>query len=405
MKKYYSKPIFWILCILFVGAACSRKATDYKSFLNDTEITYPGVIGNPLVAPGNGRLMLNWHPNSDPSITKYKVFWNNSADSITVYSSSHNKSDTIKCFINGLSEYVYSFLVFSYDTIGNKSIPTEINNARVYGAIYQAGLHNRLPKDAAFDVNANGSVKLYFNTPDTINITTVIKYTSASGVAVQTAISKDSNSITLPSYKPGAPVLYQSSYVPVRNSLDTFLTLKADTFPTIFKYLQCDKSLFKDATRSADMQPYDSDTRVPKLWDGSVGPQDYPDIFHSDGAELLPGTISFDMGKVYTNLAIIEETGRSGSHNPIDFEIWGISDTTGAYPTVPSNDAGWKAQTIAKGWTLLTEALRNDNGQAATKFNLINNPPAVRFIRMRIIKTTDSRHYTNLSELTFWTKQ
>src|SRR5450755_2013329 len=90
MKYYYKKPMFWVLCILLLGDACSKKPTDYRSFLNGTEITYPGIIGNPIVLPGNDRLMLEWHPNSDPSITKYKVFWNNYADSATIYSTSHN---------------------------------------------------------------------------------------------------------------------------------------------------------------------------------------------------------------------------------------------------------------------------------------------------------------------------
>lgn len=406
MKNYHKRPIVWVLCALLIGVACSRKPTDYQSFLNGTEIIYPGVLSNPLVLPGNGRLMLTWHPSPDPSITKYKVYWNNYADSATVLSTSHNPSDTVKCLVNGLSEYVYTFFIFSYDSAGNKSVPTEIDNTRVYGAVYQGGLHNRLPNIATpYVVNSNGSVTMNFTTPDTINITTIIRYTNAGGVAAQASLSPDSSSITLPSYKPGAAILYQSSYIPVRGALDTFLTLKADTFPTVINLVQCDKSLFKDATRSLDMQPYGSDTRVPNLWDGSVGPQGYPNIFHSDGAQPLPGTISFDMGKMYANLGVIEETGRNCCHNPLDFEVWGIADTTGAFPTLASNNAGWKAQTLAKGWTLLTEAIRTDDGQAAMKFNFISNPPPVRFIRVRFIKTADDPNYVNLSELTFWNKQ
>ena len=64
------------------------------------------------------------------------------------------------------------------------------------------------------------------------------------------------------------------------------------------------------------MDPLEGDTDYDKLWDGSVGPQGYPNIFHSNGANQLPQTLTFDMGKVYNSLEQIEETGRNCCHNP-----------------------------------------------------------------------------------------
>jgi hypothetical protein len=405
MKNYYK--ITQLLFVLFLlTVACNKKATDFRSFLGGQELIYPGIISNPSVFPGNGRILLTWHPNTDPSVTKYVVYWNNYADSVILKATSHASSDTVRCLINNLAEYAYTFFVYSYDSIGDKSISTEIDNARVYGAIYQGSLHNRLPDNSTpYVINNDGSVTLNFSTPDTINIVTNIKYTNAGGVISVKPILPSNNTITLTDYKFGTPVLYQSSYIPVNGSLDTFYTPQSDTFPSIYRLVQCDKSLFAETNQSSDMHPYESDTRVSVLWNGSVGPQGFPNIFHSDGAGALPGTISFDMGKLYTNLSTIEETGRNCCHNPIDFEVWGIADTTGAYPTLASNNAGWKAQSISKGWILLTEAVRTDDGQAAMKFNFISNPPPVRFIRLRVIKTTDDPNYVNMSQLTFWNKQ
>ena len=397
MKRYFT------LCFLLALAlACGKKATDYRSFLGGHEITYPGVIQNPAVDPGNGRLLLIWHPSTDPSVARYVVYWNNYADSTTVPAVSHNPLDTVKCYISNLSEYTYTFFVNSYDSAGNKSVTSEIDNARVYGPIYQASLYNRPPDPSTpFTWNGDGSVTLNFGTPDTINIITNVSYTNAAGVASSSSIALGSTSVTIPSYKPGSPVLYQSSFIPVQGAIDTFWTLKADTFPPI----SCEKSLFAEIDEPTDMHPYQSSTNVAVLWNGSVGPQGYPNIFHSDGASPLPGTITFDMGRVYNGLDMIEETGRNCCHNPTDFEVWGIADTTGAFPTLASNDPGWKAQNISLGWTLLVEGFRTDDGQAPMRFNFISNPPPVRFIRFRVIKTEDDPNYCNMSQLTFWDKE
>jgi hypothetical protein len=396
------RPLF--LCLLLVFSC--EKATDYRKYLNGQEITYPGIVSNPAVFPGNGRLELTWHPNSDPSVAKYVVYWNNYADSVTIPATTHNTSDTIRCLISNLAEYTYTFFVNSYDSSGDKSVTTEIDNAHAYGPIYISGLHNRLPNvDTPYIVNPDNSVTLYFSTPDTINITTKLNYTDSTGNAVTNAISPDSSSITLSSFHFGSSLEYQSTYIPQRGAIDTFLTNKPDTFPSIFRLVECNKSLFAAINEPADMQPYESQTNVSVLWNGSVGPQGFPNVFHSDGANSLPQTITFDMGALYTNLAVIEETGRNCCHNPSDFEVWGIADTTGAFPTLASNDPGWKAQNIALGWTELTEAIRTDDGSAAMKFNFIPNPPPIRYIRFRAIQTVDQSNYVNMSQLTFWYKQ
>jgi hypothetical protein len=150
------------------------------------------------------------------------------------------------------------------------------------------------------------------------------------------------------------------------------------------------------------MQPYDANnTYLARLWDGNMQPRPYPTIYHSDGALTLPAHLSFDMGRVYTNLARIEETGRSCCHNPGDFEIWGIADTTGAVSKLSGSDPGWKADVLAKGWTLLKRVVRTDDGVAPVDVNF-NNPPPVRFIIMRVIKTVNNNNAVNMSQLTFW---
>ncbi len=406
MKRYHTNKLYLLACFI-VLLACSKKPTDYREFLGGEELVYPGAISNAKVIPGNNRLQLIWQPSPDPGVVKYTVYWNNKADSLTVNSTTHNTSDTVRCTISGLSEYVYSFIIYSYDAKGNRSVATEISNARVYGSVYTATLNNRLSNpENPYTINEDNSVILRFATPDTINISTALKYTSQSGQEVQVSLSPDEDSIKLTDYKFGTPVVYKSSYIPVTGALDTFYTLQNDTFPTIFRLVQCDKSIFSELGLYGDMGIFQSDTRVSKLWDGSVGPQGYPNIFHSDGNSGMPRVLSFDMGKVYSNLGTIEETGRDCCNNPDQFEVWGIADITNAVPELDSRDGGWKAAMQAKGWTLLKEVIRTDNGNAPYKTALVSNPPPVRYIRIRVLHNANGENnYVNMSEITFWNKE
>lgn len=403
MKNKYIAVVLVLICCAAV-VECSKKATDYRSFLGGAEIVYPGVVSGPVAYPGNLRLELLWHPSPDPSIAKYVVYWNNFADSLIVKAASHSPSDTVKCIIGSLSEYVYTFFIYSYDSSGNKSVSTEIDNAHVYGPIYESGLHNRLP-DASNPpiLNTDGSVSLAFLAPaDTINLSTKIKSVNGSGDTVVSYLAPDSNSITLASFKPGTRIIYQSTYVPQRNAIDTFYPAAVDSIPYV--YVMCDKSLFNAVHLQYDMNPYDGNTYLSRIWDGNMQPRGYPTIFHSDGNGTLPETITFDMGKVYNDLGRVEETGRNCCHNPSDFEIWGIADTTGAVSALNGNDPGWKSDVIAKGWTLLDEVIRTDDGSAPFDALLINNPPPVRFIIIRVKQTVDQSNYVNISQVTFWNR-
>ena len=400
MKNIFRISLALLLTVVLF--CCKKSDTEFRDFLQGKEIIYPGVPVGVSYRPGNKRIMLLWKPSPDPSITKYVVYWNNKIDSIVVPSTG---TDTVKVLIPNLDEYVYSFTIYSYDAAGNRSIPFTVNNAKVYGPLYTGGLLNR-PYNATnpYVVNPNGSLQLNFNTPDTINITTFIKYTNQAGNVVEVQLAPTNNSITLPDYKPGTVVQYRSSYIPVLNAIDTFYVAGYSVFPQIFTFVLANKSLFQEHPLPYDVGIYSSETRVSKLWDGSVGPQGYPNIFHSDGS-YLPHVLTFDMGQLYNNLGQMEETGRNCCNNPTKFEVWGIADITNAATTLRADDPGWVAEAIAKGWTLLKEVTRTDDGIAALKYDLMNSPPPVRYIRIRIINTATGSNYSNFSEVTFWNKQ
>ncbi|MES1159739.1 MAG: DUF4998 domain-containing protein [Bacteroidota bacterium] len=375
---------------------------DYRNFFNGQEIVYTGAVLNVIPEPGNLEIGLKWKASTDPSIVKYIIYYNNKADSQVV--TLNGKPDTIRTVIKGLSEYSYSFTIYSADAKGNRSIPVEVDNAKVYGPEYISTLLNRGYDGAnPYTIDENGNLRLNFITPDTINITTTLHYVNKSGDSATANLSPDSSSVLLPGYRSGSSIIYNSSYIPVRDAIDVFYAPKIDTFPVIDGIVACNKALFRKAKLPFDMDPYESDTDIDRLWNGSTVAQGFPNVFHSNGSAPLPGTFTFDLGRSYGKLTSIQEIGRNCCHNPDDFEVWGIADTTGAANTLAPNDPGWKAEALSKGWTLLQEVKRTDDGQAPFTADLISNPPTVRFIRIRVIHNSDGEpNYTNLSQITLF---
>ncbi|GEP97594.1 DUF4998 domain-containing protein [Chitinophaga cymbidii] len=409
MLKHHSS-LFLITGLCCLIAACSQQPDDFREFLEDRELTYPGAITQTFTQPGNLRLGIGWSPSPDPSVTKYKVYWNNYRDSVEVPASTHSPSDTISTIITGLQEYTYSFFVYSFDEKGNRSIPVEIQNARVYGNTYQNSLMNRpinLTEPYKLLNDDGNEIMLNFLPADSTNTITYIRYTSITDEQKEVALPPDQQAITLNDYKYGTKVAYHSYYTPGRLALDTFPVTLVDTFPPIaFGIVKCDKSLFREISLPYDVGPLEGQTSVARLWDGSTSPQGYPNIFHSNGDNPLPHHFTFDMGKAYDSLRTMEVIGRDCCHNPVEYEVWGIADVSNAATTVPGNDPGWKDDAIAKGWILLKEVNRTDDGKGPYTLDFSTETPQVRYIRIRVKRVASNESaYSNLTELTIGYKK
>jgi hypothetical protein len=410
MKHLIKRIIPFAACAaLWVLLGCEQLDTDFESFLDKGEITYPGVGTNFSYKPGKLRTALVWNPSPDPGIVKYVVYYNNRADSVTMEATSHNPADEVEIVVPDLLEYVYSFTVYAVDSKGNRSIPQEINNVKVYGEFYEGSLFNRpYEVTAPFELYEDGAIELNFTeAPDTINTVTLIKYTNTADQEVEATVAGDAPFVRLTDYKMGTKVLYRSAYVPEHTAIDQFWVTHYDTFPEIdpYTYVLTNKADWRESPLANDVGTYEGQTSVSKLWDGSEGPQGYPNIFHSNDKTNLPHHFTFDLGHVY-RLSHIEETGRNCCHNPDQFEVWGIEDLKGAATALPSNDPGWKDEALARGWKLLKEVHRSDDGSAPYKVALDPRPPAVRYIRIRILHTANGNsNSSNLSEITFWHRQ
>lgn len=165
---------------------------------------------------------------------------------------------------------------------------------------------------------------------------------------------------------------------------------------------------WREIKHTQDAYKYNCNTTMDWLWDGKPGR--YPRVFHTAKGSTMPHTFTFDLGRIYTNLVQMEQWGRMDPRdrpfsNPIHFEVWGIEgDITNAIPDLPADAPNWKDATINKGWTLLADVVRKDNGIDGIKIDLIKNAPPVRFIRIRVLETIDqnAQGMSHMSELSFW---
>lgn len=233
MERYIRNIICITLLIAIWG--CSKKNEIYKDLVKDGEIHYPGIVGNTGYRAGNLRTQLVWNPSPDPKIATYKVFWNNRQDSLLVPAVSHDPLDTVKVLVPNLKEGTYNFEVLSIDVDHHVSITSSINGVRVYGPIYLSGIFNRgYNADNAYVVDfARGSVRLNFNTADSINLYTLIKYTDNGGKLNTLTLKPDSSGITLSDFQFGTQVTYQSTYIPLQGAIDVFSVPLEATFPNI----------------------------------------------------------------------------------------------------------------------------------------------------------------------------
>ena len=385
------------LVAAIVALTGCHKWDEYKGFIPEGEKIYPGLDTAVSYRPGNGRALLTWPASPDQRVSKYAVYWNNKADSMVFNAASHDPKDTVKALIENLNEGFYTFVIHSFDNNGNKSIGVEKNNLRVYGPQYQSTLLNRILTDANYSESGDG-LTLLWKAPDTVNTSTSIWYTNALGAQKKITLYADVDVTKIADWKIGTKIFYQSFYKPRTMAIDSFAVLSKDSL--LIKALPLSKTLWKKINLPNDVEGNAYGSNFASIWDGQAG--GYPNIYHTQGGSL-PHHFTIDLGGLY-QLTKFEETGRTdcACHNPVKFEIWGIADLSNAATSLPADDSGWKAQSIAKGWKLLKEVERSDDGTAPFKVNLLEGTARVRYIRIRVTKTLDDSVESHMSEISFW---
>ncbi|SHF43999.1 DUF4998 domain-containing protein [Pedobacter caeni] len=218
-------PIFLLFCGILLSSC--QKSDDYKKYLADGEKVYPDKATQVKTFPGKGRILFHWPRGIDARVRTYRILWNNKSDSASFDATGFKLGDTIKHLLTGLPESSYSFIIYSIDDKGNKSVPSEVRTVNIYGDRYQSLLMNRPVKSSNFS-KTEKKLTIEWNSADSVNIGTEVSYTNASGQPVTLNVAADENTtVVMP--KSGTYLYYQSTYAPLKTAIDNFKTLTRDS--------------------------------------------------------------------------------------------------------------------------------------------------------------------------------
>ncbi|GAB3417610.1 hypothetical protein GCM10027516_11500 [Niabella aquatica] len=212
----------YLSILSFILIASCAKIDDYKKFVEGGEISYTGKIDSVKVYPGDGRVLIQGLFRSDPKVTSCRIYWNGLKDSLEVPVTRTGGTDTVKQFIQ-LPENLYNFQIYTYDALGNKSVPVYATG-RSYGDAYKTSLSNRLVLSAV--INANNDVTINWRNIDkTLGaFATEITYTDNSNNEQRVTTSVNTTTSLLKDCKTGAPLKYRTLYLPDTLAIDTFYT-------------------------------------------------------------------------------------------------------------------------------------------------------------------------------------
>jgi hypothetical protein len=221
------KKIIYYLIGLFIvgGVATSCKDIDstFKEFVVPGGIVYPERALNAVAYSGKDRVLLKWAVGVDPSVIKARISWNNYTDSVDIDIPAG--TDTITYIVDSLGDNTYSFIIRTFDKVGNVSIPVEVLGTS-YGTEYQNSLLNVPIISSNWLQNDTLSTTCgVVNKTDGI-IATDIMYMSTTGDSVKVRNNLVSTNLVnkYPNYKGRTNFYLRTLYKPDSTAIDTFYT-------------------------------------------------------------------------------------------------------------------------------------------------------------------------------------
>ena len=210
-----------LLLITFIFSFCLVSCTKKESGNSKEESVVAGKISGLSSFAGRDRIKLIWKqpPSSEGQVAKYRVFWNNNADSLEVAAPA---TGMVTAVINDLAESSYTFSVYSYDNKGDRSEKTSVNG-HAYGSVYEATLANREIKDTVFNTITKAAV-ITWNTSDTTAVASEIQFNDSMEVLHIVVALTTTESTTLNGYKSGSVFAYRTLFLPESEAIDTFFT-------------------------------------------------------------------------------------------------------------------------------------------------------------------------------------
>lgn len=226
--KNLSRLILSALLVTVI-ASCSKMDV-YKDFTNGGEISYTGKLDSVKILSGRYRVLLKGLFIADPKVTKCVAYWNNMKDSVVIPVTRTAQVDTLSYFIENIEEGVQSFVIYTYDADGNRSIAVN-KTGRVFGDRYQGTLSNRGINNAV--TSQAGVTAIEWGTMDRLSgvFATEVIYKNNNNADVTIRASIESGSTVLENFKTSSIIKYRTLFLPNDTaSVDTFYTAFTDRY-------------------------------------------------------------------------------------------------------------------------------------------------------------------------------
>lgn len=233
------------ISIMLIMMACAAalilpscmKEDDYKKFTEGGEISYTGKLDSIKIFSGKNRVLIQGLLIADPKVTKCVVYWNNRADSVVIPVTRTQNVDTLKVELKNMIEGVHNFTIYTYDNLGNQSVPT-YKSGRAYGERYLSTLSNRSINNAFTD--ESGLTRMEWGAMDKLSgiFATDMIYTNTSNQQQVLRVPIDSSLTRLTNFKEKTSIQFRTMFIPDTLSIDTFYT--AYTVKYIPKFSQTD---------------------------------------------------------------------------------------------------------------------------------------------------------------------
>lgn len=223
LNNCFSKLSVLILISSFIFGSCGKIDDTYREFLEGGATVYVAKADSLKIRPGRERVELQWLVMSDPKVKKYKVFWNNKADSIEQDLNREVNGDTVRLVIDNLAGGVYEFEVFQYSSDNKSSVRAAVIG-RVYDSGYEAYLPNRSVEFAETD--ANGMTTIRWNKYNNVDMLGIeLSYTNTSDINTKSIVPPEETVTVLNDLKSLSEITFRTMYKPDSLAIDTFYSV------------------------------------------------------------------------------------------------------------------------------------------------------------------------------------
>lgn len=326
--------------IIFIGvilgfSSCDSQTDIYEKYIVPNGLTYPGPALEAMSYPGDRRIKISWLRGTDPRVETAKIFWNNYTDSVEL--AVEAGIDTVNYIIAPIAENTYSFMIHTYDSEGNKSIPVEVLGT-VFGENYRSMLANRLLKSTYYD---GQDLLLRWGTAESTETSIEVSWMNSGDNTRQTVTVEPSETETLlPYFDVENPLTYSSTHKPDSLAIDVVQAIATERM--INPVIEILKASWTAYPLPGDMG-INGSYPLSRLWDGNFG-----NFMHSTDPVTLPCTFTWDLGLTakLSRMKLWPRGDRNDDNwdrgHPRVFEIYGAS--------APNPDGS-----LDDSWTLLGE--------------------------------------------------